>query len=68
MCPPPPPPLGLPYEHYGCFSYGDLDDFPPLLPLNSLHLSLQLILFGPNLVNLTLRLRYLYLGSQWTLY
>ena len=26
---------GTPYEHYGGFSYGDLDGFPPLLPLKS---------------------------------
>ena len=24
-----------PYEHYGCFSCGDLDGFPPLLALNT---------------------------------
>ena len=34
-----------PNEHYYCFCYGDLDGFPPLLPLKSLYLSLKLILF-----------------------
>ena len=31
-----------PHAHYGCFSCGDLDGFPPLLPLRSLDLSLKL--------------------------
>ena len=48
-----------PYEHHGCFSYGDLDCFPPLLPLKSLYLSLKLILSGLIMLNLTLRLPYL---------
>ena len=28
--------MTTPYEHYGYFSYGDLDDVPPLLPLKSI--------------------------------
>ena len=47
-----------PYGHYGCFSYGDPDGFPPLLPLKSLHRSLKLILCGLILRILTLRLRW----------
>ena len=31
-------------EHCGCFSYGDPNGCPPLLPLKKLHLSLKLIL------------------------
>ena len=51
-----------PYEHDGCFCYGDLDCFPPLLPLKSPYLSLKLILYGLTLLNLILRLHYLLLS------
>ena len=57
-----------PYEHCGCFYYGDLDGSPPLLPLKSRHLSLKLILSGLILLNLTLRLWYRHLGWKWILY
>ena len=56
----------IPYGH--CFSYGDLDGFPPLLPLKILYLSLKLILSGPILLSLTLRLPYLLLGLKQIIY
>ena len=55
-----------PDEHYGCFYYGDFDGFPPLLPLQSLYLSLKLILSGLILLNSTLRLPYLLLSGCYT--
>ena len=57
-----------PYEHYGRFSFGDLDGFPPLLPLKSLYQSLKLILSGLIVLNLTLRLPYLLLGLKRIIY
>ena len=57
-----------PHEHYGCFSYGDLDGFLPLLPLKSLYLSLKLILGGLILLDLTLRLPYLPLSLKRIMY
>ena len=60
--------LEPPYEHCGLFPYGDLDGSPPLLPLKSLYLSLKLILFGPILLNLTLRLPDLLLSLKQIIY
>ena len=60
--PPPPPPKTAPWHR------GDLDSFPPLLPLKSLLLILKRILFGLVPLNLTLRLPYLLLGLKWILY
>ena len=57
-----------PYEHWGRFSYGDLDGFPPLISLKSLYLSLTLILSGLNVLNLTLCLPYIFLSLKRILY
>ena len=54
----------LPMSTMAVLLMGTLMVPPPLFPLKSL----KLMLSGPILLNLTTRLRYLYLGSQWIVY